>query len=290
MKAAPFQYFLPKSINETLNLMTQNSDYCLLAGGQSLMPMLNFRAFQPSTIIDLNNISELTGIKVDVENKKVHIGAMTRQRELEFSTVIQKNIQIISTAIKFVGHRQTRNRGTIGGSLCHLDPSAELLLIASLLDVKLNVQSINGTREISISQWCDGYLTNTLQPGELLTSISFPIRDSDTTSGFCEFSRRHGDFAIVGSAAQLTFDQKNFVTKAAIAIGGCSESPQRLVEIEKKLIGCQLNETIIKSISQLALNVEATSDTFIKADYRRHLARVLTQRALTQALKDRTSC
>ena len=191
-------------LQDALRLLADNGDACVLAGGQSLMPMLNFRLLAPAHVIDLNRVPALAGIRV--EQNVLHVGAMTRQGDLETSSVVRDAAPLLQAAVRQVGHRQTRNRGTLGGSLCHLDPAAELVTAAMAMDATLIAESAGGgTRRIPIAAWSAGYLTNALRPGEMLTAIEFPLWRGAQGHGFVEFARRKGDFAIIGVATLLWF-------------------------------------------------------------------------------------
>lgn len=283
MKPAPFKYHAPRSTDDVLQLLASTDSPCLLAGGQSLMPMLNFRLLAPGHVIDLNRVSALTGI--EVTDGVLRIGAMTRQCDLETAAAVRDNVPLLQAALAHVGHRQTRNRGTLGGSLCHLDPAAELVTAAMALDAALITQSSSNSRCVPMASWITGYLTNALQPDELLTAVEFPLWSRSHGHGFVEYARRKGDFAIVGVAALLDFDAAGVITRAAVAIGGCAAAPQRPAPVEQALIGNLPTPAIFKAAARLAADIEAHSDAHVKADYRQHLARVLTERALIEAAR-----
>ncbi len=285
MKPAPFKYHAPRTIGDALRLLADSSQACVLAGGQSLMPMLNFRLLAPDHVIDLNRVPALGGIRVDHHVLPVlHVGAMTRQCDVEFSTVVHDAAPLLQAAVRQVGHRQTRNRGTVGGSLCHLDPAAELVTAAMALDATLVAESAaHGPRRIPIAAWGAGYLTNALRPGEILTVVEFPLWPDTHGYAFVEFARRKGDFAIAGVAALLAFDATGAITRAAVAIGGCGPFPQRPAAVEQALIGQPPSIALFKDAARRAADIEAHSDAQVRADYRRHLARVLTERALIEA-------
>ena len=248
------------------------------------MPMLNFRLLAPEHVIDLNRVPSLAGVR-QVEGA-LHIGAMTRQCDLEFSDEVRRNVPLLQAALAHVGHRQTRNRGTLGGSLCLLDPAAELITAAMALEATLIAESSDGSRRIPVAAWCAGYLTNALRPGEMLTAVEFPLWPRGHGYGFVEYARRKGDFAIGGVAALLAFDTHGAITKAIVAIGGCAASPQRPAAVEQALIGHPPSTALFKDAARLAADIEAQSDAHVKADYRRHLARVLTERALIEATRN----
>jgi len=196
MKPPPFQYHDPKTLAEAVGLLGTLDNAKLLAGGQSLMPMLNMRFVLPDHVIDLNRVEGLAGIR-DLGDV-IEIGAMTRQRDIEFSEVIKAKCPLLHEAIQFTGHRQTRNRGTIGGSLCHLDPSAEQVTVAAAHDATIVVAGPNGEREIAFADFPAGYLTPAIDLNEIVTAIRIPVWPAGHKSAFVEFARRHGDFAVDG--------------------------------------------------------------------------------------------
>jgi carbon-monoxide dehydrogenase medium subunit len=283
MKPAPFAYHAPRDKRDVLALLTGMPNARLLAGGQSLVPMMNFRVATPEHLIDLNRVEALRGI-ARLGDTFV-IGAMTRQCEIEASDELHAALPILRAALQHVGHRQTRNRGTLGGSLCHLDPSAELVTVATALDATLIAESSSGTRRIAITDWSQGYLTNALAEGEMLTAVELPPWPAGHGHAFIEYARRHGDFAIVAVAVLLTLDAKGAIDRAAIAVGGCAASPLRLAAVEAAVKGHAPGGDLFKSAARLASNIDALSDPFVTADYRKHLARVLTERALHAAAR-----
>ena len=283
MKAPPFRYHAPRGKHEALEMLASFENSRLLAGGQSLVPLLNFRAVTPDHLIDLNRISDLRGVAVS--DDVVTIGAMTRQCTIEGSDTVRSHAPLLQAALAHVGHRPTRNRGTLGGSLCHLDPSAELVTASSALDATLIVESsVNRTRRIAFDAWGEGYLTNSLQPDEMLVAVEYPLWPQPYGYAFTEYARRKGDFAIVGVAVQLSVRADQTIDRIAIAVGGCTHAPQRLTEVERALRDVRPDSAAIRNAARVALSVEAGSDPYVSADYRRHLARVLTERALGEAL------
>ena len=281
MKPSPFKYHDPHSKREALSLLAANENALVLAGGQSLMPMLNFRAVAPEHLVDLNRVPELAGIRCT--DGLLTIGAMTRQCDIEASAVVSGTLPLLQAALAHVGHWQTRNRGTFGGSLCHLDPSAELVTAAMALDATLVAESQGAARRIPISAWCKGYLTNALARGEVLCEIELPVWPPGHGYAFVEYARRRGDFAIVGVAALMALDSSGAITRAAIAVGGCAASPQRLTRAESALLGQKPEPALFKDVAWLAAALETMSDAYVPADYRAHIAPVLTERALNEA-------
>jgi aerobic carbon-monoxide dehydrogenase medium subunit len=289
MKPAPFTYYDPSTVAEATDLLGRLDNLRLLAGGQSLMPMMNFRIVMPDHLIDLNRIGELVGIRLDGDT--LRLGAMTRQRDLEFSPEIGRVFPILQEALRNVGHRQTRNRGTIGGSLCHLDPSAELVNIAALHDGVLHVQSRQGTRSLGFSEFAVGYMSHSLAPDELLAGVSLTAWSPRHGYAFFEIARRQGDFAIAAVGVLLELDGGGIVRRAAVALSGLGPIPVRPDSLERALLGERPSHEVLRAAAAEAEALEAMSDAYVTASYRRHLARILTYRALERAVacaKERT--
>jgi len=282
VKPAPFTYHDPRSVADAVGLIAQHENTRALAGGQSLLPAMNYRYAMPDHLVDLNRISELAYIRQ--HTGAIELGAMTRQCDIEFSHVIAKTCPVVQAALAHVGHRQTRNRGTIGGSLCHLDPSAELLNIAALLDARLTLVSSRGTRALSVDQFAVGYMTTALEADELLTGITLRTPSEGSRYGFVEFARRHGDFAIVACSALLTLDAQGRIASAALAISGLAHAPVRPAHIEAALVGQRADDASFKAAAAEAQKLDANGDTYTTAAYRQHLSRVLTYRVLEHAV------
>ncbi len=281
MKPAPFTYHDPRSLGDATALLAQHENARVLAGGQSLMPMMNFRYAMPDHLIDLNKVDELAYIRI--EDNALKIGAMTRQRDIEFSADIGEHCPLLQAALAHVGHRQTRNRGTLGGSLCHQDPSAELVNIAALLGATMHAASTRGERDIPFAEFAVAYMTTALEPDEMLTAVTFPLPQKNCGHAFVEFARRHGDFAIVACSALIGLDAKGHIAEAAIALSGLSHAPVRPAEIEQALLGQKPGADAFKAAAAEAEKLDAGADAYITSSYRQHLARVLTYRALEQA-------
>lgn len=281
MKPAPFTYHDPRSISDAVGLLAAHENARVLAGGQSLMPMMNFRYAMPDHLIDLNKVSELAYIRN--EGNALKIGAMTRQRDIEFSSAIGKHCPLLHVALAHVGHRQTRNRGTLGGSLCHLDPSAELVNIAALMGATLHAASTRGTRDLPFADFAVAYMTSALEPDEMLAGVTFPLPEQNQGHAFVEFARRHGDFAIVACSALLRVNAQGQIADAAIALSGLSHAPARPAAIEQALLGQKPDAATFKAAAAEAEKLEAMSDAYVTSAYRQHLARILTYRALEQA-------
>lgn len=280
MKPGPFTYHDPGTVAEVVSLLASHEDAKLLAGGQSLMPMMNMRFVVPDHVIDLNGVGEMAGIAE--EGGAIRIGAMTRQRDIMRSDIVTTKLPLAAGALDWVGHFQTRNRGTIGGSLSHLDPAAELPLVAAACDAVLTVEGPDGAREVPFAEWPLAYMMPSLGPDEVLTSIRLPVWTEPHGHAFVEFARRHGDFAIVAVAAMLAVSGGR-ITRAVIAIGGANTAPIRLAEAEAALVGAAPTAETFAAAGAAARKIEAMSDAYVSAAYRQRLAGVLTDRALAQA-------
>jgi carbon-monoxide dehydrogenase medium subunit len=281
MKPAPFTYHDPTTVAEAAALLAAHENARPLAGGQSLLPMMNFRYVMPDHVIDLNGIAALSFID---EADGLIIGAMTRQRDLEFSAIVRQRCPVIQEALLHVGHRQTRNRGTLGGSLCHLDPAAELVAVMTMLDARLHAHSdSDGSREMSMQEFAVGFMTSGLRPDELLTHVTIPPWPEHHGFAYEEFARRHGDFAIAGAGILVDLDARSAIRRIAIALSGIAPCPVRLSDLETALIGETASDSVIAAASAAARGLEAMEDAHVTASYRQHLAGVLCGRALRRA-------
>lgn len=281
MKPPPFRYHDPETVAEAIGLLGRLENARLLAGGQSLMPMLNMRIVLPEHLIDLNRVEGLSYIRE--ANGAVEIGAMTRQRDLEFSEIIRRQCPLMHEAIALVGHRQTRNRGTLGGSLCQLDPAAELVSVAAALDATVEISGPTGRREIPFSGFPAGFMTPALGDDEMLTGARFPRWGTGHGYAFVEFARRHGDFAIVSAAALLEAGADGRITRASLTLGGVGPAPVRATAVERALVGNKPSEKLFRDGSNSCRKIDAMGDVHAPAPYRQHLAAVLARRALEKA-------
>ena len=244
MKPAPFDYHAPRHLKDAVELLASLPNARILAGGQSLVPMLNFRYVMVDHLIDLGGITDLRGIAI--AEGRLRIGAMTRQRDLETAPEIQQYCPLLVEALRHVGHRQTRNRGTIGGSLAHADPAAELPAVCAAYGALIHIASIRGIRQVAFPEFSTGFMATALAPDEMIAAIDLPVWRQGHGYGFQEFARRRGDFALVGQP---------------------------------------IDSGLIRSAAAAAWLVEPISDIHAGADYRRHLAQVLSTRALTDAAR-----
>ena len=283
MKPAPFKYHDPKTLSELVELMSNLEDAKILAGGQSLMPMMNMRYVTPEDVIDINGVNELDFIKL--ENDHLTIGSMTRQKDILSNQEIFDKAPIFREALNHVGHIQTRSRGTIGGSLCHLDPSAEIPALASLYDASLTVVNREGTREIHIDEWVLAYMMPSISDEEILTSISIPVWKNPHGYAFIEFARRHGDFAVCGAGTLVEIDANDIIRKVAIVVAGVDVKPLRLSTLETDLIGKKATEDTLEYACSSAKKIEAISDVYFSTQYRQRLAGTLVKRSLEVAIE-----
>ncbi len=282
MKPPRFEYHAPTSVEEALALLARyGGEAKVLAGGQSLMPLLNFRLVRPAALIDLNRIAALAYIQ-EVDGQ-VRFGAMTRQRAVEFSAVVRRRLPLLTEATRWVGHLPIRTRGTIGGSIAHADPAAEYPAVLSALDGEVVARSPRGERTLGPSDLFQTYLTTTLESDEILTEVRLPAMEAGAGYAFEEFARRHGDFAIVGIAAVVAMDGRR-VVRARLATAGANPVPTRLRAAEEILERDGLSDgAIAAAASRAGELVQPDSDIHASADYRRHLTGVLTARALKRA-------
>jgi len=269
MKPPPFVYHRPATLQEAVDMLSRLENVRILAGGQSLVPMLNMRFSTPDHIVDINSIPSLAGI--EKSGSRIVIGAMTRQRDIEFDPVIAEYLPIMSEAIKFVGHRQTRNRGTLGGSLCHMDPAAELVCVAAVYDAEVRVAGAAGERTIQFADFPQGYLTPGIEPGEIVTSVSFEPWSASSGSAFVEFARRHGDFAIASAAAILSLDDAGRVARCALAIGGIGTAPLRMTSFEAAMIGKAPSDAMFEEFAESCRALDLADDPYVPAAYRKRL-------------------
>ena len=282
MKPAAFDYVVADSIDMAVaSLADGGGDAKIIAGGQSLVPMLNFRLLRPSVLIDINRIGDLAFI--EEAGKKIRVGALTRHYQLETSPVIARHLPVLASAMTHVAHLAIRNRGTIGGSLSHADPAAELPMMALLLDAELHIASASGKRTIAARDFFVGALTVDLARDDIVTEIVLPKLPPKTGWGFEEVARRSGDFALAAAAATLTLSA-GVISQARIALTGVGATPVRAAEAEALLVGQALEPGLInRIIDAVRAAIEPDTDLHASSDYRRHLGGVLAGRAVSAA-------
>jgi CO/xanthine dehydrogenase FAD-binding subunit len=283
VKPAAFDYLAPASLAEALALLADLGEGARpLAGGQSLVPLMNFRLVRPRHLVDLNGLGELAGIRED--DGHLVIGAMTRQRAVERSPLVRERCPLLADAMPQIGHVQIRNRGTLGGSLAHADPAGELPAVVAALDAELVLRSRRGERRLRAEQFFVGYLATAAEPDELLVVARGPVAPPRTGTAFLEVSRRHGDFALVGVAASLTVDDAGVCTACVVAVTGVGPTPVVAREAAGPLVGVAPAPAAFDDVARrVASGLRPDSDLHASADYRQHLARVLTGRALARA-------
>jgi carbon-monoxide dehydrogenase medium subunit len=282
MKPAKFEYVAPTTLDAALEaLAAANGDGKVLAGGQSLLPLLNFRMARPAVLVDLNGIKELSFI--ELRGDSVAIGALTRHRELEHSPLIASKLPVMSAAMRHVAHLAIRNRGTIGGSLSHADPAAELPMIAMFYGASLTVQGPPGRRTIAAKDFFVDALTNCLEPEDIVVEIEFPVLQHDGWA-FEEVARRFGDFALASIAVSIRRG-KSGIEAARVAVMGVADTPLRLDNVEKQLCEIEVGGHTPDRFSEwVTSSVTPNSDLHASAEYRKHLLGELAKRALRTAL------
>lgn len=283
MKPSPFSLHLPDTLAEALDMLSSMENARVIAGGQSMMPMLSMRLALPDDVIDLNGIGSMCGIRE--EGDHIIIGAMTRQRDIEFSPVVVKRLPLLHQAILNVGHRQTRNRGTIGGSLCHLDPSAEQPTVAAAMDATLTIESRTGRRTVAMHEFAVDLMTSCLKPDEVLTEIRFAPWSGVQGFSFVEYGRRHGDFAIVSAAVLVEQSPGGRLSRVSLTLGGVGPVSFRVSEGESILVGSIPSVAAIKAAAAEAAKFEAMDDPAYPGWYRQRLAEKLLERAINQAVQ-----
>jgi carbon-monoxide dehydrogenase medium subunit len=283
MKPAPFNLLRPKNVEEALTLLqSHHGEAKVLAGGQSLVPLMNFRLAQPPNLIDLNGVRGLD--RIQFNDRTLSLGAMVRQRDVERSPAIAERLPILREAIEQVAHPAIRNRGTVGGSLVHADPAAELPLLAIALDATFQLRSARASRSVAARDFYQGYLSTDIAPDELLVEIVFRLPPTGAGWCFTEIARRHGDFALVAVAALLDFGRDRSVNFARVALGGVGPAPLRAAAAEEILLGGRPGAEVYRHAGAAAAQaVEPPADIQASSGYRRQLTGVLVRRALATA-------
>ena len=286
MKSPPFEYESPETLSEVISLLQQydEGDAKILAGGQSLVPLLSMRMTRPTILIDLAKLPDLDFIRE--ESEVLAIGAMTRKRDVEESDLVRRRQPMLLAATQLIGHQQIRNRGTVGGSMAHADPAAEYPALALVLGAEFRAVSAKGERSIAAEDFFVSYLTTALGDAEVLTEVRVPILAEGVGWSFLETVRRHGDFALGGVAVTLELGSGGNVSAARIVLFGIGATAVRVLEVEQMLQGQRPDEGLIRQAGNRVSEVidEPLSDTHASADYRRNLVGVLTGRALGEAV------
>src|SRR6266702_5803665 len=284
MKPAPFKYLAASSIDHALALKAEYGDEArFLAGGQSLIPAMNFRLARPSVLIDINGLGELAGVERS-EGAEIRVGALTRYNSLESDGRFLTDCPLFADALPHIAHPQIRNRGTIGGNLSHADPAFELPAIAVAMQARMRIKSAKGEREVAASEFFQGLLTTDIQSDEMLVEIAFPAPTARTGTCFMEVARRRGDFALAGVAAVVTTDAKGRCSQLRLALCGVGETAVDASAAAASLIGqpCA-GEAIQTVVSEVQGMIDPSGNVHASPDYQRHIAGVLAQRAIAAA-------
>ena len=287
MKPAPFEYYAPTTVEEALSLLAEHgSDAKVLAGGQSLIPMMNFRLVQPSVLVDLNNIPQLAFIRPDEEGG-LRLGAMTRHRQVEFDPVVAERAPLLHETMPKIAYSQIRSRGTFGGSVSHADPSAELPSVSVALGGSFRLQSQKGDRWVPANEFFVGLFTTLLEPGELLVEVSLPSMPIRSGWSLMEVARRPHDFALVGVAALVSLDENRLCQQAQMVFISAGDIPTVAHKAVELLKGQAFSSDLIKEAAEVAAkeDIDPSSDIHASAEFRHHLANVLAKRALKQAFE-----
>ena len=284
MKSAAFEYVRATSIDEVCDwLRTDGDDSKLIAGGQCLVPMMAMRLTRPSRLININEIDALKFIRV--EKDAVRTGACTRQCVIARDAALAKAVPLLKQALEWVGHVQTRNHGTVGGSLVHADPAAEMPLVAQILGAQMVLRSHAGTRTVGAAEFFEGPLATATRADECLEEIRWPVwTEKHTGSAFTEISRRHGDFALVAAAAQIAVDENGTCTRASFGLAGGGYIPMAFPKLATRLVGSKLQDDVVQSVvNDAATEFDPGGDLHASPEYRRQLAAVLAARMLRAA-------
>ena len=285
MKTPRFDYLAPRTLDEALAHLHHHGDQAkILAGGQSLIPMLNFRLAHPGVVVDVNRLTDLAYVRQ--HDGGVAVGALTRQHAVERSELVRARVPVVAEACRFIGHAPIRHRGTFGGNLAHADPASELPAVMVALEAEMAVASRAGSRAIPAGQFFIGPLTTALQPGEMLTEIRIPAAPPRSGGAFVEMARRAGDFALVGVAALVTLDEAGQCARARIALCGVGPTPVRARAAEDALVGQAPTTAVLdEAADRAAAATSPPSDVHGSAEFRRKLARHFARQALAAAIQ-----
>ena len=282
MKAAPFEYSRAATIDEACALLAADDSARVIAGGQTLVPMMAMRLARPTRLIDINRIAALSYIRADGD--LIAIGSTTKQCVVEHDRLVAASVPLLARAIPWIGHAATRARGTIGGSLANADPAAELPLIAITLDAVLSYRADGKDSEIAARDFFIGPMITTLPAGAIVTGVKFPMWKGKVGTGFHEVNARRSDFAFVSATAQVELGDDGKCKRIAIGVGAVTDFPMRLESAEKQLIGSALDDAAVKAVVMPALaDVDALADLHASATYRRRVAANLAARAIADA-------
>lgn len=284
MKPAAFAYLAPRTRKEAIDLLGQYGDRAkILAGGQTLVPMMNFRLVRPEFLVDINHVRDLSYIRKD--GGVLAIGSLTRHREIEKSPLVQQFCPLASRAVRHIAHTVIRNRGTIGGSLAHADPAAEWSLVVTALNAELVLECPRGSRTVPAKDFFLSELTTVIESDEILVEVRLPIASGKFGVAFSEINRRHGDFALASVAAQIAFTEDNTLEHFALAVGAVEPVPLNVSRYGERFKGCRIENDTFDGIERdIAVGIEPLSDIHASADYRRELVEALVPRVLKAAI------
>jgi aerobic carbon-monoxide dehydrogenase medium subunit len=287
MKPAPFEYFAPTDMSEALDILARYGDEAkILAGGQSLMPLMNMRLARPHVLVDINRLTALSHISLGTDGA-LAIGALTRQRAIERASLVQTHYPLLAAVMLALGHFQIRNRGTIGGSIVHADPAAELPALCLALEAEFVLRSAVGQRTVKAADFFRTYLTTAIEPVEMLVDVRFPPWQAQWRWGFQEICRREGDFALVGAVAVLQLDDDAMCRAARLTMFGVGGTPVRPQRAEDTLTGQRLDARVLDQLAHVvAAELEPDSDIHASAEYRREVGGVVARRAVAMAIEN----
>jgi carbon-monoxide dehydrogenase medium subunit len=287
VKPPPFAYHAPRTVDACLSLLAEHGDEAkILAGGQSLVPMLALRLARPEHLVDVNRIPELSAVRR--ENGSLVVGATTRHATLENDPEVAATVPLLTMAAPYIGHVQIRNRGTLGGSLAHADPAGELPAVARVLDAEIEVAGPRGSRRIPAAEFFESVFTTSLEPDELVTAVRFPVWGAGSGFAVEEVARRHGDFAIVGALVGVRV-QDGRLGKLAIGLTGMGSVPVRATEVEHALTGVPVGDIDLTDVgAQAVAGLQPSADVHAGPAYRRKVGATLVTRALTRAIEEAT--
>ena len=283
MRPKTFDYFAPSTLTEALNLLSSTEDTKILAGGQSLITMMKLHLVSPNALIDINGVPELTSIRED--DGELVVGALTRHDQLARNLKVRSQVLLLAEAADLIADQQVRNRGTIGGSLAHADPTADLPTAITALNATIVVTSLKGSRPIPSRNFFRDYYTTALTEGEIIKEVRISIPPTDSGGAYLKLSKGHNDFALVAVAAQLSLDTGSVCRTANVVLGGVAATPIHANETEKSLLGRRLDDRVIdESATKASEELNPPSDFRASAEYRSRMVRILTKRAVSMAL------
>jgi aerobic carbon-monoxide dehydrogenase medium subunit len=286
MKAAAFDYHAPDTIDEVIGLLAELDDAKVVAGGQSLVPLLAMRLASFSHLVDLHKVESLRGI--ERRNGSLWLGACTTQATIERDAAVARTVPLLARAVPLIGHFQIRNRGTVGGSLAHADPAAELPAVALALDARIEAASPSGSREIPAAEFFTGFWATALDDHEVLTGVRFPVWEGRCGFAVEELARRHGDFAIAGACVALQLDERDVVQRCSIALLGLGPTPERAGAAEQSVVGAGASDVDATALGRAAVGdlTAIPSDLHGPAEYRRRVGAIVVARAWTRAIEE----